>query len=245
MYTLAATQMATPSPASLRYQPVASKRHFLIMLLIQFALMGIGVWAQHRPGSASVIPEHRNIVWLYLWVVALEWGLVATVRGGLNAQGLRLADLVGRWQTWKDAARDVALTVPFVLAWFWVARLLHRIAGPDQAKSIGNLLPQSGVEIFVWIAVSTSAGICEEIVFRGYFQRQFAAYTKSMAFAVLLQGVIFGLGHFYQGVKQVVIVSLLGMLYGWFAAWRRSLRPNMIAHAWTDIWSGWLSRVLR
>jgi membrane protease YdiL (CAAX protease family) len=93
--------------------------------------------------------------------------------------------------------------------------------------------------------VSISAGICEEIVFRGYFQRQFAAYTNSMTGAVVLQGLVFGLGHSYQGMKQVVIISVLGMLYGLLAAWRRSLRPNMIAHAWSDIWGGWLSGVLR
>jgi hypothetical protein len=38
---------------------------------------------------------------------------------------------------------------------------------------------------------------------------------------------------------------VLGIIYGWFAAWRRNLRANMICHAWTDIWSGWLSGALR
>jgi len=220
------------------------------MLLIQLGLMAIGVSAQNRAGSGSdsnsVVPQDRNAVPLYFSIMVLEGGLVVLVRRGVNAQGIRLADLVGcGWRTWKDAGRDVALAVPFLLVWFWVARLLHRIGGPDQAKSIGNLLPQSTSEVVMWIALSISAGVCEEIVFRGYFQRQFAAYTNSMIAAVVLQGVVFGLGHSYQGLKHVVIISVLGMLYGWFAAWRRSLRPNMIAHAWTDIWSGWLSGVLR
>lgn len=122
---------------------------------------------------------------------------------------------------------------------------MHRIMGPDKAKSINTLLPQSTVEIVLWIVLSISAGICEEIVFRGYFQTQFAAYTNSMVAGVLLQGVVFGLGHSYQGVKQVIIITVLGILYGWFAAWRRSLRPNMIAHAWSDIYSGYLSSLFR
>jgi CAAX protease family protein len=217
----------------------------VIMLLIQAALVAIGFWLQRRSGSDSVIPQHRN-VWLYLWVMALEWGLVATVRGAVKARGLKLGDIIGGyWGTWKDLARDLAVSVPFLLVWFGAARVMHRMLGPDQAKSINNLLPQSRVEIVLWIAVSISAGVCEEIVFRGYFQRQFAAYTNSMIAAVLLQGVVFGLGHSYQGVKQVVIISVLGVLYGFFAAWRKSLRPNMISHAWTDIWSGSLGGVLR
>ena len=42
-----------------------------------------------------------------------------------------------------------------------------------------------------------------------------------------------------------MIISVLGILYGAFAAWRKSLRPTMIAHAWTDIYSGYLYTLLR
>jgi uncharacterized protein len=238
--------MAIPSPARPQYRAIASRRHFFMMLLIQAVLVAIGFWLQHRSGSDSVIPEHRNVAWLYLWIMALEWGLVATVRGGVKAQGHRLSDIVGgRWNNWREVVRDFALCVPFLLVWFAAARVLHRLLGPDSAKSISDLLPQRTVEIVLWIALSISAGICEEIVFRGYFQMQFAAYSNSMIAAVLLQGALFGVGHSYQGLKQVVIISVLGMFYGGFAAWRRSLRPNMLSHAWTDIWSGWLSSVLR
>ena len=214
------------------------------MLLIQLALVALGFWLQGKPGSDSVLPQKRNVLPLYLAVVALEWGLVATVRGAVNDKGISLWEIIGgRWSSWKDVARDVMLCVPFVVVWELSARAMHRWLGPDQAKSINSMLPQGVVEIVLWIAVSISAGICEEIVFRGYFQKQFSAFTGSVMAGVLLQAIVFGLGHSYQGFKQVVIISGLGILYGCFAAWRRSLRPNMIAHAWTDIWGGWLSGV--
>lgn len=216
------------------------------MLMIQFALVAFGFWAQGRPGPDSVLPQHRNTAPLYLSLIALEWGLVAAVRAGVNKQGISLWEVVGgRWSSWKDVARDVALCIPFLFVWEGAAWLMHRLMGPDQAKSINSLLPQSVMEIVLWIALSISAGICEEIVFRGYFQKQFAAYTNSISVGVLLQGIVFGLGHSYQGVKQVIIISVLGILYGWFAAWRKSLRPTMIAHAWTDIHSGYLSTLFR
>lgn len=216
------------------------------MLLIQLALVAFGFWLQHRSGtgSDSVLPQKRNVVPFYLSVIALEWGLVATVRGAVNDRGIKLRDLIGvRWGNWKDVVRDIAICIPFLIVWESSARLMHRLLGPDQAKSIGSLLPQSSVEVALWIAVSISAGICEEIVFRGYFQKQLTAYTHSLVGGVLLQGIVFGLNHSYQGFKQVVLISVLGVLYGWFAAWRGNLRSNMIAHAWTDIWSGWLSGV--
>jgi len=38
-----------------------------------------------------------------------------------------------------------------------------------------------------------------------------------------------------QGVKQIVVISVLGALYGMLAAWRKSLRPGMIAHTMSDV----------
>src|SRR5262249_19193667 len=182
----------------------------------------------------------------YLAVMALEWGLVASVRGAVHDRGLRVRDVIGgRWSSWKDVLRDVALCIPFLFIWLGSARLMHRLLGPDQAKTVNTLLPQGPVEIVLWIAVSITAGICEEIVFRGYFQKQFTAYTKDIIAGVVLQGVVFGLGHSYQGLKQVIIITVLGILYGAFAAWRKSLRPGMMAHAWTDIHSGYLYTLLR
>jgi Type II CAAX prenyl endopeptidase Rce1-like len=52
--------------------------------------------------------------------------------------------------------------------------------------------------------------------------------------------LIFGLAHSYQGWKAVLVISVLGMLYGVLAALRGNLRANIIAHASTDIFEGWL-----
>jgi len=94
------------------------------------------------------------------------------------------------------------------------------------------------VEIVVWIAVSLVGGVAEEIVFRGYFQRQFEALTQSRWVALALQAVLFGVSHGYQGVSACLKITVIGVLFGLLALWRRSLRPGMVAHVWTDIASG-------
>ena len=83
--------------------------------------------------------------------------------------------------------------------------------------------------------MSITAGFCEELVFRGYLQRQALGLTGSVALAVLAQAVLFGVAHWYQGVKMVVLITVLGILFGVLAHWRKSLRPGMIAHAWGDV----------
>ena len=83
--------------------------------------------------------------------------------------------------------------------------------------------------------MSVTAGFCEELVYRGYLQKQFLALTGNVAVAVLAQGVLFGVGHWYQGIKMVIIITLLGVLFGVFTYRRKSLRPGMIAHALGDV----------
>src|ERR1041385_2278110 len=169
-------------------EPIASTGHFVFMLLIQAALTAYGFYLQHRPeGGGSVLPQNRNVLPLYFSIMALEWGWVASVRGAVRNRGLTLWDVVGgRWRSWKDAFIDVAISIPFLAVWAGSAWLLHRILGPDSAKSVGIMLPRGWLEAGLWIAVSVSAGICEEIIFRGYFQKQLAAYTRSAAVAVVL-----------------------------------------------------------
>jgi uncharacterized protein len=74
------------------------------------------------------------------------------------------------------------------------------------------------MEVLMWLLVSVAAGIGEEIIIRGYFQKQFHAATRSLAVAVALQGLVFGLTHTYQGWKQVMVIAPLGILYGALAA---------------------------
>jgi len=71
-------------------------------------------------------------------------------------------------------------------------------------------------------------------MFRGYLQRQFLAISQRTSCAVVAQGLMFGLVHSYQGAYAVVAISIMGILFGVLAAWRKSLRPGMIAHAWQD-----------
>ena len=53
--------------------------------------------------------------------------------------------------------------------------------------------------------------------------------------AVVLQAVAFGLPHVYQGVRMAAMAAPYGILFGVLALWRRSLRPGILAHAWSDI----------
>jgi hypothetical protein len=105
-------------------------------------------------------------------------------------------------------------------------------------ETVLKLLPRDATEIIAWLLVCVSAGFCEEYVFRGYLQEQFRLLTGKVWIAVALQAIVFGFGHGYQGVALMLTIIVYGLLIGATAAWRKSLRPVMIAHGWLDFFEG-------
>ncbi|PYX43065.1 MAG: CPBP family intramembrane metalloprotease [Acidobacteria bacterium] len=71
-------------------------------------------------------------------------------------------------------------------------------------------------------------------MFRGYLQGQFTAWTGSAYAGLVLQALVFGLAHGYQGARLMTVIAVFGCLFGLLAQWRQSLRPGMIAHFLQD-----------
>jgi membrane protease YdiL (CAAX protease family) len=235
MATIAAPRIESSSP-----KLIAPWWHtaLLVALFLGMALSGAFFQRQAR-SEPGMLQQHPHVVPLYLSLIVLEWGLFAYVRRGLCRTGMKLSELIGgRWTSLTDVLLDAGLALGLWATWTLVAATWDRWLGPGQAASINTLLPQRGVEILLWVGVSISAGICEELVFRGYFQKQFEIFTHSRWAALFLQAVLFGISHGYQGIEACVKIAVYGVLFGLLSLWRRSLRPGMMAHAWTDILGG-------
>jgi membrane protease YdiL (CAAX protease family) len=229
--------------------PIASKSHLIAILLILFGIAAAGFLAQHHAansaGPAGQLAKHSEAIHIYVVALLMDWALFYYCYAGVRRSGGTLASLsADRWTSAKDVLTDVAIAIPFWALWEGVAYGIHYLLDllnrTGTAATVSSLLPKSLLEIGLWILVCLTAGFCEEIAFRGYLQKQFHAFTGSIAVAVVLQAIVFGITHGYQGWKNVVVITAIGLLYGALAAWRRNLRVNMISHAWSDLWEGWL-----
>jgi uncharacterized protein len=233
---------------------IASWAHLVGFLLIGAGVVALGFLAQHAPaGSGGAAPgqlaSHSKAIPLYLSAILMDWALLYYCWRGVHHRGGNLKTLSGgRWTSWKSVAVDMGIALPFWVLWegaaYGVHWLLSGPLGASSAKTVDSLLPQSLLEVLIWIGTSITAGICEEMAFRGYLQRQFHALRGSVVVAVVGQGLVFGLFHSYQGWNNVVVISGLGVLFGVLAAWRGNLRANIVVHAWADIWEGWLKFVV-
>jgi membrane protease YdiL (CAAX protease family) len=213
---------------------VAPLWHSLGLLIILLAI-SLGLLRMQTRSPASGGQHHGNVI-VYISVIASEWAMTFYVwLGGLIPGATRLRDLIGgRWSHGKEVLRDIALAVALWIVVTGVGILAGLVLRPH-IEPLAFLSPRGAAEIILWVAMSVTAGFCEELVYRGYLQKQFLALAGNAAVAVVAQAVLFGVGHWYQGIKMVGIITLLGLLFGGFAYWRKSLRPGMLAHALGDV----------
>lgn len=223
-------------------RPVASYRHTAVLIGVMLTLAASGAYVQHRAASSgsATLPHPQDMAGLYLSLIAMEWALVLYIwRAGLRLAGASLHDLIGgRSISARAVALDLMLALGTWGAWTALSFGIDRVFGPGDAASVSAMLPHHVLDIALWIALSMSAGFAEELVFRGYFQAQFHALTGNASIALVLQAILFGVTHGYQGVQACITITLYGLLMGALAMARGSLRPGMIAHAWTDIAAG-------
>ena len=239
---LSATAAAAPSQRA-----IAPPWHTILFVVVIFAFAALSAHSQRQ-----MVERHGRVAG-YLLTMAWEYLLVGFILWGARKRGVKLREIVGgRWKSRKDILLDVGIASGYWLCAGVVLAGLSFALGltsPSQVaeakKQIAPLLPQTGLELGIWIALSGTAGFCEEIMFRGYLQQQFQAATRSTAAAIVLQAVVFGIAHAYQGGRRIILIAVYGALFGMLAAWRKSLRPGMIGHAMQDSFSGIAFRLLK
>lgn len=238
--------MMNPSSSadgSASYGAVAPAWHTFVLLLVLFSFS----FASAHAGSLTPFGPKLGRVSGYIVVIIFEWAVVAFIWFGTTQCGVRIRDLIGgSWVRPVHILRDFLIAVAFLIIATGVLGVLDHFLKTAPNQAIRNLIPQSPIEVVLFLVTSLTAGFCEELIYRGYLQRQFTAITHAVGGGIVLQSIAFALSHGYQGWRFVVLIAVLAAMLGLLANWRRSLRPGMIAHALQDGVSGIVaSHVLR
>lgn len=228
--SVAAVSEAGGSPAD-SGKPVASWVHTLILLAV------LGTYAYFGKLRADHLRTAENVdrIRMYLRTMLFEWLLLGFVLVGLRLRKVPFAAVLGqRWRSAKAFAVDLGLGALFLfLSILMAAAFSHGQSGADQA--VRFLLPSTAAERWLWVLLCLTAGICEEAVNRGYLQKQFSAWTRSATVGIILQALVFGACHAYQGFRKTIPIALLGVLLGILTQWRKTVRPGMITHFLQDM----------
>lgn len=212
---------------------VASTRHTIFLL---FALLAVSLWgAINSPISgwpAILAGPHARLL-LYARILALQCLWVVYVWFGVRHSPTSIRALIdnSKWTT-LGWLRYLAIGAAGWIAYLAIGAGMSKLFHPNPAALLGlqSMFPHSPVEKMMWVAFAVTAGVCEEVVYRGYLLRQFRALAGNTFAAVVLQALCYGLVHLVLPIQSLAGVVVLGLLLGGLAVWQKSLVPGMILH---------------
>lgn len=215
------------------------------ILLIFFVLAVIVPWrgrAKLKHLLAKPHVESAERISLYRSTIVFQW----------------LATAVAAWRAWvhgfRAAQLGLAIPEPFTLViiavfgaalivtlqWLNLRRMGRSVSPlrrPLQALA-ERILPQSTRELIPFVALSVTAGLCEEFLYRGFAMAVLSRAGLHIGLVVLLSSIIFGLAHLYQGRAGFVSTMVLGILFGVSRTAFDSLLPAMVWHMGVDLVAG-------
>lgn len=228
-----------------------------VWLGVLIVVSGVSAWsgalavreAREAPRAELTAVEKRTIYRrgsVMLWLLAVGtlvwWGLA-----GRDLASLGLAEPL--W-TWPAAGAALALIV-------WLAAdtarqtAPSRISGTRRRWRIQNpYIPVSRAEFRSYAVLAMSAGIGEEIVYRGFMIAVLRAWLgpgwEGAALAVGLPALFFGTAHAAQGWRGVVAAAGGALVWGFMVIETGSVWPGVVFHVLWDLFMGWLGfRFLR
>ena len=217
--------------------------HSLAIILV--ALIPPRAWVSFRVLRRAA-PENRAATRRRIYVTALitQWGLCATllaywqiVHRPWNSLGLAPVLSPGAFGVAAGLAIMVTLLVRQARRALPGSEVLDRAR--QRLAHVEPLLPHSIAELRAFGAVAVTAGICEELLFRGFLIGYFANFTGLIQ-AALISSVCFGIGHAYQGPRYVLVTAIVGAFLGGVYLVTGSIVLPMLIHAGMDLYSGWM-----
>jgi membrane protease YdiL (CAAX protease family) len=214
---------------------------FTFVLAVIVPTLGYRRFRRFLACGDQAVPLRMKLA-LYGRIVGAQWSLLAVMLLILRRHGLSAGDA-------GECLRDGALTfggtltllaVLAVVSWI-VLRRVRRAQPATLLKAVGrlrSLVPAFGLEMAAFAIVCLTAGVCEEMLYRGWMVNVLRAATGSTWAAVVASAIVFGMGHLYQGAKGVLRTGFVGLQLAILYVLVGSLIPGQVLHAGVDLLGG-------
>ena len=196
--------------------------------------------AEDRPG-VRIRLYRRTMLW--------QWAAAAIVVGTWIAQGRTAAGLGFQWPgtigTWITVAVVLAL-IAFMSYQAWTLVRHPEVHPPvlEQLETAAPFLPRNRKESSWFLGTAITAGICEEIMFRGFLIAYGSVWFGAWG-AVVATSLAFGLGHAYQGKTGAIKTTIAGLVGGALYLIGGTLFLPVLLHAFVDVHGGVVYRIVR
>jgi len=214
-------------------------QHFLAVLIV----VGFPIWDMLETRALKASTDPRRKIRTYQRILLVEWGVSLLAWVAFRSQ---------LFFTWPGANHTVlqkvglsfvvglvSASVVVLLLQVFVTRLNQKLHKKVLAvfKRIAFILPLSREERAWFLLVSLTAGICEEILYRGYLIQYLAGAPmhNEIWIAIGISSLAFGLAHGYQGIGGIVGTGILGAVMAVIFVVTGSLWLPITLHAIIDL----------
>ena len=210
-----------------------------VVLMPLFSAFAGSQLTRQEPAARRLIPRYWQTFvrgWVVVLIVVAVWH-----RLGRPFSQLGLAPRLGTW----DVVGLGAVTLGTLILFVQLSRLKsltpERLERAMKRIESIKVAPSTRGELAVFVLVAITAGIWEELLYRG-FLIWFLAPLAGIGGAIVLSSLIFGIGHAYQGPAGVVRTGFIGLGFAVLYVLSGTLWWLMAAHAMVDVYGGFAAR---
>ena len=174
---------------------------------------------------------------LLLWfLTAIVMGIWILFKRPFSLMGFR--EIEKGWIPW-------ILTGIMVIA--YAADIIYSFFSPEELRKTQEqwetsvpFLPEHYRELPAYTFMCITAGVCEEILFRGFMVTYFINPLNNGFpwMAAIFPAILFSLAHFYQGYKSMLKIFFLSLLFALIFIFSKSLLIVIIVHFLIDFIGG-------
>ena len=211
-----------------------------VVFAIGFPLVNTPLYARRQPalraGDAAV--RRREYLETIVWLASM--GLASIVVWLLTNRTLGMLGL--GWETsWQAITALVAALFLSALLFLQVRGVRRdpsmRAMARKTLEPVREYLPTTRTQIRLFRGVAISAGIGEEIYYRGFLLWYFSQFM-SLPWAVVMSSALFGLAHVMHGVQATVRSTVMGFALAGLYLLSGVLWASMLLHTAVDLSSG-------
>lgn len=217
----------------------------LAHLLILFLIVAVPIRGARRYRVLMRrIDRHPELrARFYITGMLGQWLMLVPL--GVIAIGLRWTPQMLGLQAPTNTLLAAVFALILLLAMYGQVLYIRRVAGSTEGRAQlrqgmsgpMHMLPRTARERSLWIPLSLTAGLCEELLYRGFLPAYLVYIFPGVPLwlAIVIAAVLFGIGHIYQKLPGVLGTGVMGLAFGFLYYFTGSLFLPMIVHALFDI----------
>ncbi|MBX2797131.1 MAG: CPBP family intramembrane metalloprotease [Myxococcales bacterium] len=219
----------------------------VLLLLILGVLYPSYSWAQTRQLQRALARGEIALPYDpsedYRTTIAVQWLLAAFVLAlwiwtGRSASLLGLRPVVvDAWLGWGTLLAVAGLLPTAVQLALVSRRPSLRASLRAQFRDLAMFIPRTAAQQRWFHGVALTAGICEELLYRGFLIACLSTWTTDVV-AMLLAALLFGAVHLYQGPAKALQIVGIGVWMGSLYLLTGALWLPMLTHAVLDLLGG-------